>query len=223
MKEKTLINFKEYAELLKESLEKNGIISEDTARYLLFACVINKYKLKGKETIKILQEVPYTDKKRLNAKTDSLKGNAKLDSFYDLGKEKYAIEFKFHRIKSATGKKRDIPHTVNAGRVFNDINRLSLIDKNIHKYFIYLTDEGMLKYKNGKEDASIFRKIFNQKDGVTKTIKQKQLKNEQKTFVDKAYSSFKTKDGLKDIKVTMIKSISIKEDKYCLMVLEVNK
>lgn len=221
MKEKTLINYEEYAKLLKESLKENGIISEDTARYLFYASVIKNNKLSNKTLTKIHQEVPYSDK-RLTSESNAsmLRRNSELDSFFDFDEEQYAVEFKYHRETSNKHNKKIIPHTLYAGEIFDDINRLSIINNSINRYFVYLMDKGMINYK----EESLFHKVISLKEGERMFIKQKELsQNQPKTFKKEAFSSFKIRNKLSDIEIVMERyiPIEINDNKHLLIVLEI--
>ena len=130
-----------FTKYLKTSLERNGVISEDTVRYLFYIAAIKGLKLNDSNIFAIQQEVSYEDSKlKLSKKNKTLlktKNNtclSELDTYIDF-EEKYAIEFKYHRIFSKSGKIKSIPHTGYEGDIINDLNRLSIIGRNFHRMF----------------------------------------------------------------------------------------
>lgn len=219
--------FDKYADLIEKSLNGEEPISEDTIRYLFYACVISNYNLKEKELLKIQQELPYFSKKLglNNNEINQLNNNVELDSFYEFGKEEYAIEFKYHRSLSNKGKINSLAKTRCAGEVFDDINRLSLIRNNINKYFIYLMDENMVNYE--KKTGRFFKKVFGEnKEG---TIKQEEIKKQAPKFIKEAFSSFIKKENskLKDIKFKQVfsRNFNIKKDhnkEFRIVILKIN-
>lgn len=219
-----------YVKLLEESINRNIVISEDTARYLFYANIISELKLSLNNMLDIQQELSYFDPKlSLGKKTNLLKKNkagkimAELDTYLDFGKEKYAIEFKYHREISRNKNKRTIPHSMYVGSVFNDINRLSLINSKINRYFVYITDSGMINYKRNDENC-LYRKVFDLNNGESYIINQNKLLKQSKTTKVNAYSSFsKMNKGLSDIKVVMKYRNSILCDKreHFIAILEI--
>lgn len=135
-------------ELANHFYKEKGLITEDLIRYWFIKLNKNPCKI----------EVPYfrTDKKGnsitplviLNSKKNYLNSNRnRLDLYFE--KLKVAIEFKYHR-------KTDYSNNctaTNVGEVFNDINRLSILDCD-EKYVIYVFDDKMKKYyrNNGESD-----------------------------------------------------------------------
>lgn len=221
--------YNKYIDSLKDSLKNNSVISEDTIRYLFYANVIKELKLTHRELSNIQQEVSYSNiilglgnKKRLLKKNRKKNIISELDSFLDLGK-KYAIEFKHHRKISKNQNIRKIPRTKYAGEIFNDINRLSLIDGSINKYFIYLMDDAMINYRI-KDQKCLFRKIFDINIDDSFVIRQKDILKQSKTTFNTAYKSFNSKNkGLKNILVTMIykKDFKVNSINYQLAILKI--
>lgn len=195
--DKSVLN--SYLKLLMESLEKNEIISEDTARYLFYANTIECLEIKGHNLHRVQQEIIYTDDKLgLNRHKRLLKESAnhqiiELDSFFELGKDdkdKYAIEFKFHRKLAKSGNSKKGTTTNYAGQALNDLNRLSLIKKSINRYFVYIVDDKMINYdKNGR---TLYKKLLSKEIDETCTIEKSIINNQPKTTIKKAYDSFKS-------------------------------
>ena len=223
--------YDKYVCLLKASLDRNSVISEDTARYLFYANAIKELNLSHNELLNIQQEISYSNtilglKNKSNLLKTNKAGNimSELDSFFDFGNEKSAIEFKHHREKSKNLIKKTIPHSQYAGEVFDDINRLSLIDKNLHRYFVYIMDNGMMDYKKN-DHKCLFRKVFDMNINDTFVITQKEILNQSSTISDEAYASFSNgAKKLSNISITMIykKEFSANNTKYQVTIHEIN-
>lgn len=207
-------------------------ISEDTARYLFYTNAIIKLNLSHKELLNIQQEISYSTQ-TLGLTKDNiklLKCNGKnnvlseLDSYFDLGKNKYAIEFEYHRKLSKTNRIRNIPQTRYAGQVFNDINRLSLISSKINKYFIYIIDDAMIGYHFKRNKSTcLYRTVFDMNVNNHTIIEQKDISSQPKGTVKEAYKSFNSKK-LDDVDVTMIykEKFSVGKIQYQVAILKIN-
>ena len=131
--------------------ERKEILTEDNVRYYLFYSLVkgdedsNNFDLNH-----FILERPYISEEsplRSNKILTKANSNKELDLFYDNKKEnKFAFEIKYHRKTKST-----YAHTDETGKIFNDLKRLSLIqNKEIKKFFVYVTDDEMKKYLNGK-------------------------------------------------------------------------
>ena len=183
---KCMKNFSKYLE------KRTALLTEDTIRMYLYLSMIEQ----DSDCNKYILELPYSDNKLgkiSGLKPSSIKGSKQeLDLFYN-GKDKIACEVKFHREsngKSSNGR------TKKAGELFNDLNRLNLIDNSeIKKHLIYVTDEGMEKYltdSNGGDYRKELSDLFDE-NGTNKGISIfDKNTNLPKTFLDNAWKSFES-------------------------------
>ncbi len=206
------------------------LITEDTIRSLL----IKAMKVPASD---IEIEVPYvvnpgrktngkknyTPIKVLNSKWFNSERN-RADIYYST--DDMVIEVKYHRETPYS----DSCTTSKAGEVFNDLNRLSMIDAK-NKYFVYVFDDGMYNTYNGDKinyNATILKTTFNIGDTavidnnypITSTSKKvKNFKeNAFKTFKDK-YSDF----SCFNYKVKCVYNANIVSQKLWCIILEVEK
>lgn len=114
--------------------------TEDSVRYTFFHALTSKSKVQPND---VILEFPHP-----------LIRNAQIDTYIPSGLDvKIAMEFKYDRRTEATA-----PRSQKAGKVLNDIYRLSLINKEFaeKRLFIYLTDDEMASYfrnpQNGLEE-----------------------------------------------------------------------
>ena len=194
--------FDEFSNLVENSLNINGILSEDTIRYLFYTATIKNVKEKNVES-KITLETPYcycadegliisTVRNRITKKN-----RCSLDTFISLKNEKYALEFKYHHKTGANGLDKTIPHASYAGEVFNDLYRLSIFKNNINKYFVYISDEEMIdNYKKNEKEYAYRKLIDNGKMHVTN-----------KDFRNTNYNTF-NKDSCRFKKIIKAKGIN---------------
>lgn len=137
--------------------ERKEILTEDNVRYYLFYSLVkgdedsNNFDLNH-----FILERPYISEEsplRSNKILTKANSNKELDLFYDDKNEnKFALEIKYHRKTKST-----YAHTYEAGKIFNDLKRLSLIqNKEIKKFFVYVTDNEMHKYLSGKNIKNNF-------------------------------------------------------------------
>ena len=221
-----------FTKYLKTSIERNGIISEDTVRYLFYIAAIKGLKLNDSNIFAIQQEVSYEDSKlKLSKKNKTLlktKNNtclSELDTYIDF-EEKYAIEFKYHRILSKVGKNKKIPHTDYVGYIINDLNRLSIIGRNFHRMFVYVMDDGMISHlsDNKKYGKRFFHQFKNCDINSKMSVCHKNIKKyEPHNTRTIAYDSFvKGCTGLKNFNIQNIysKSFKVKTENYKIMIFE---
>lgn len=221
------------------------LITEDTIRSLLIKAM--KVPVSDIEI-----EVPYvvnpgtkTNKKRnytpikvLNStwfnsernRADIYYFSTKLPVGFDLSNQRpvaaddMVIEVKYHRATPYS----DSCTTSKAGEVFNDLNRLSMIDAK-NKYFVYVFDDDMYNTYNGDKinyNATILKTTFNigntavidNNYPITSTSKKvKNFKeNAFKTFKDK-YSDF----SYFNYKVKCVYNANIVSQKLWCIILEV--
>lgn len=135
--------------------ERKEILTEDNVRYYLFYSLVkgdedsNNFDLNH-----FILEKPYINKDAALWSNEILtksNSNKELDLYYDDKKEdKFAFEIKYHRKTKST-----YAHTDEAGKIFNDLKRLSLIkNKGIKKFFVYVTDDEMNKYLSWKKNKN---------------------------------------------------------------------
>lgn len=186
-----------------EALVANGISINDIAIEVPY--VVNPgTKTKGKRNytpIKVLNSKWFNSERN---RADIYYFSTKLPVGFDLSNPRpvaaddMVIEVKYHRATPYS----DSCTTSKAGEVFNDLNRLSMIDAK-NKYFVYVFDDGMYNTYNGYKinyNATILKTTFNIGDiavidnnyPITPTSKKvKNFKeNAFKTF-QSAYTDFK--------------------------------
>lgn len=130
-------------------------MTEDNARYYLFYSLVeHEIKEKNFDLNHFVLEKQYTNQEsplRPKGIINKDNSNKELDLFYDDSKSnKFAFELKYHRKAKST-----YAHTDEAGKIFNDLKRLSLIQsKDIKKFFVYVTDDEMNKYLAGENNKN---------------------------------------------------------------------
>ncbi len=124
---------KSFSSLLQERFGNGIITTEDSIRYLFFHSVLQNGLVLPNQ---IVLEYPHTAIEK-----------AEIDTYIDFGNNKIALfEFKYDR-EIPSG--RNLPKTMKAGAIFNDIYRLAVFsekEKEVSKYFIYVTDKNMHGY-----------------------------------------------------------------------------
>ncbi|MCM3471023.1 hypothetical protein [Brevibacillus borstelensis] len=135
---------KKFTNLLSERFNYNDLhTTEDTVRYTFFASLLANEYIKPHE---IILEFPHPGIP-----------NKEVDTYIPSigGRKGIIAEFKYDR---STSSSTNSPRTMKAGKLLNDLFRLSLfnIDQHARKWLIYLTDEEMDGYfsnaKNGLTD-----------------------------------------------------------------------
>lgn len=204
----------------------NHLLTEDGMRYYFFACML----LQDPNLDHYILELPYKKMATagiiadINCLDTGIHKQLELDMFYD-GDISCCFEFKFHR----TG---DLESTFAqpdaAGSLFNDLNRLQLIksydNKEIKKFFIYLTDSTMHEYlanPQNRYSKQLFRQGIKEFYLLTPELVYSSISikvgKKNKTFRNSAYKSFRDKD--KDyVTINNIKmrySIDIDVNKRC--------
>lgn len=123
--------FNQFCQDLKN---RSGLTTEDNVRYYWFAAMMQQDHNLNNYTL----EYSYP----------SLPGK-ELDLLYQ-GKETLAFEMKFHHHVT----KPAFDHLLAAGGLIDDLQRLqSLTSKELHRYFLYVTDDEMDKYLNNGSNA----------------------------------------------------------------------
>lgn len=148
-----------FTDFTSELQKRTYYLTEDSVRYIFFACM-----LKQDDSLdNYILELPY-DLSTVGtpihihispglASPSIPKHNPQqeLDMYYHdkANNESWCIEIKFHRNPL---KKSAFAHTDAAGRIFNDIKRLQLIQHlpghTIRRLFVYVTDDEMHNYYN---------------------------------------------------------------------------
>lgn len=197
--------FTRFEELIKKNLNKNKLLSEDTIRYLFYLATIETVKEKDIGS-KIIPEMPYYCAKKYIKNSVkrgiTINNRCSLDTFVNLSKETYAIEFKYHHKVSSNGKNKAIPHASYAGEVFNDFYRLSIFNNGISKYFVYVSDEEMIDNYKKNDEEYVYRKLIN---NTALHITNKDFKNgKYKTFNDDSSKFFNLLNA-KTIRYSVIK------------------
>lgn len=138
-------------EFARELESRSEHLTEDSVRYLYFACMLRADNALDRYVL----ELPYeamgekesplrVNKSMLRSKGSSLEHE--LDLFYNGDSTPICFEFKFHRNPI---KHKVYAYTDAAGSIFNDIYRLGLIhsDKNaVRRILVYVTDDAMHNY-----------------------------------------------------------------------------
>lgn len=131
-----------FADLLRTRLTKGTVTTEDSVRYTFFAALLEAGHVRPEDVI-LEYAHPAIQRAMIDTWVTSLDG------------ETVAVEFKYHR-ELPGGK--NLPRPMNAGQLFHDLKRLSLIDQTggVHTLFVYLTNPEMAKYfsndRNGLVD-----------------------------------------------------------------------
>lgn len=169
------IDFKKFEDKLAKKFEDmSHLVTEDLIRYWFI-------QSQGLDLGKVEIEKGY---KRIEAGITTVASRARANLVYD---ENTVIEFEFHKgIKtSATCK------TTNMGRVFGNLNKLSLL-KNKERYFIYVFYQEMQNYYRDNAAKSILfaGKYLKQKIKYTDALMQvntnlKEFKKGAVTFLQK--------------------------------------
>jgi hypothetical protein len=166
--------FKEFNNLLSDRFNKNVFTTEDSVRYTFFAALL-KNEISPENVI-----LEYPHKHISGAEIDTWlpKYNGEAD---------VAIEFKYDRNSSVDNNQ---PKTQKAGAVFRDLQRLALSvkDKEVRSYFVYVTSEEMAGYfKNKRNGVS---ELWNLECGNTLKINDAFFCNKTKTFLNQIVGSF---------------------------------
>ena len=125
------IIFVQFADLLDIRFRKKVFTSEDAIRYTMFASMLNR----GIPPDCLSLEQPHPTLH-----------SAEIDTWLQIDDEKPIVfEFKYDR-DIPSGKNQ--PKTLKAGKVFNDLYRLLLINANVGStcYFVYVTTKEMAVY-----------------------------------------------------------------------------
>ncbi len=206
------------------------LITEDTIRSLLIKAMkvpVSDIEIEVPYVVnpgtKTNKNRNYTPIKVLNSTWFNSERN-RADIYYST--DDMVIEVKYHRVTPYS----DSCTTSKAGEVFNDLNRLSMIDAK-NKYFVYVFDDDMYNTYNGDRtnyNATILKTTFNIGDTavidnnypITSTSKKvKNFKeNAFKTFKDK-YSDF----SYFNYKVKCVYNANIVSQKLWCIILEVEK
>ena len=169
MKDTTIMEiFKQFGELLEDRFSKQVYTTEDSVRYTLFHCFTNYGGIQPSE---IILEYPHSH----------IPG-AEVDTYIPQKNERSGLvfEFKFDR-EIPSGK--NPPKTQKAGKVFADIFRLALFEshnKNIQRYFVYVTDKEMATYFQNK--VNLLNDFFELANGNTLRIDRRYIEKHPKTF-----------------------------------------
>lgn len=160
--------------------KRKGFMSEDNIRYYWFASMLDQDKELNHYTL----EEPYIDLPR-----------KELDLLYDGDNEIWCFEMKFHRHDT----KSTFAHTMSAGEIFDDLQRLkyfrSASNKRVRRFFLYVSDSEMNEYFVGKNSSSNtyrkeIKKIFEGKSTCISLRKE----NVPKTFWKEAFKSLPTEE-----------------------------
>lgn len=201
-----------YNDFYGELLSRTHYLTEDSIRYYFFACML----MQDPSLDNYIMELPYAlpiaggpTNISINAGLATPISTAhnpqqELDMYYvdSTNHTSWCIEFKFHRNPS---NKSAFAHTDGAGRIFNDIKRLQLIQPlpgySIRRLFVYVTDDEMHNYFNvgyaasiNKDYRSIIKDFYNVpvNIAVTPFIFDNNVITIPKTFLDSANDSFAT-------------------------------
>ena len=150
-----VIKFSDYSACLKTHFSfEEKLITEDLIRYWFIDVHRKEYNFSIEE--------PYYSKKGYKTPIKysgaKISDRARADLYVCDDKTTDAVfEFKYHRKSERSSSCR----TTNVGEVFNDLNRLSLLD-NKEKYLVYVFDKEMASYyeKRGKEFDILKPTIF---------------------------------------------------------------
>lgn len=137
---------KVFSRFCEQLSQREGFLSEDNVRFYWFRAMLAE----DSELNHFSLEEPYPE-------NGNIVGHKELDLMYEDKDEVLAIEIKFHRHTS----QRAFPHTMAAGELFDDIQRLPLWEnkkdnkKNVRYFFLYVTDEEMHKYLSGSAKTKL--------------------------------------------------------------------
>jgi len=166
----TIINiFRQFSNLLEDRFSKSVYTTEDSIRYTFYYCLTIYGGIPPSEVI-----VEYPHPHIAGAEVD----------IYIPQKDRrprLVFEFKFDR-EIPSGK--NINKTQRAGKVFSDIFRLARIqlhNKNIQRYFVYVTDREMAIYF--KNPSNHLNNFFDLAIGETLRIDKKYIENHPGTFI----------------------------------------
>ena len=159
--------FRTFGERIKNRFSHMGDnFSEDYMRCVLLTSLLRKATEKDKDSLLVHMDLEFPYEKLLA--NNELEGK-KLDMWVSHASPKIAIECKYHK-KNKGGKNMPLP--MNAGKVFEDLRRLSKIKRgyqgDVACYFVYVTTEPMAKYfyKN-------YENFFELKEGDSSEITKK--------------------------------------------------
>jgi len=132
--------FKKFSALLKKRLEEGVVTTEDSVRYTFFAALLEESDILPHEVI-----LEYAHPKIPKAMVDTYIPSKK-------NRNGSIFEFKYDR-KIPT--KKNSPRTQKAGKLFNDIYRLTKFDSDLSAtaFFVYITDNEMAKYLSSKKNS----------------------------------------------------------------------
>jgi hypothetical protein len=159
---------KDFHKLLKERFENSVFTTERSVTYTFFATLVMHNYYKPHEIL-------------LEYEHPNISGYKKVDSFIPPSNnhDGLVMECKYDR-KIPSGK--NSPKPQKAGKIFNDLFRLASFtnEKNIAKWFIYLTDDEMTKYFNNTDNR--LYDFFNLAQGKMLMIDSDYLNNKSQTF-----------------------------------------
>lgn len=149
--------FKEFCNVLHGC---GQLLTEDSVRYYFYGCMLKQNPNFYDYTMELPYQVIDAGTSPLRISLTKNHGLIKhgeqldqeLDLYYDDGTDCYCIEVKFHRYSPNS----EYAHTTAIGELFNDVRRLQTIepspisDKRIRKFLVYVTDDIMWTYLNGK-------------------------------------------------------------------------
>ena len=153
---------KHFVSALKRRLQSGIFTTEDSIRYTFFASLITVGGFSPEDII-----LEYDHPKLDRAKIDTW------IPFYRNGP--LALEFKYDR---AIPSKRNSPRTMKAGKIFNDLRRLEMLD--CRGMFIYVTDSEMVNYLRNK--ANSLHDFFELSVGETWLLTEDFFNNRNRTF-----------------------------------------
>jgi len=159
----------DFYKLLAERFENNVYTTERNITYTFFAALVMFNYFKPHEIL-------------LEYEHPNINGNKKIDSYIPSKNNQNGLvmECKYDR-KMPSG--HNSPRPNKAGKIFNDFFRLASFtnEKNIIKWFIYVTDNEMIKYFNNENNK--LNDFFNLMQDNILVIDYNYINNKSETFI----------------------------------------
>jgi hypothetical protein len=181
-----------FTRLLQERLENDHQMTEDTLRYTMFLAIVQAGKI---HHTRIALEVKRENgRNKIDCVVMSANNRAEIAAF----------EFKYHR------KVNNKARTSNAGKLFNDIFRLS--DLSCHRrYVVYLSDDVMVKYFRKRREE--YGRVLNGREVANQVF----VRNKPKTFREE----IKASKAPCYVKAILKKDISLRQTVVYLRVFQI--
>lgn len=152
--------------MLSERLRRGTFTTEDSVRFTFYASMLEKKV----DPADVIMEYPHP---KLAQK--------KIDTWISPQKERkgLATEFKYNRAS-----RRNQARPLNAGRALHDLHRMNLLGADMHRIFVYLTDDEMAAYFNNTRNG--LSEFFGTSVGGTAVVGRTQMQNLSTTLIEAA-------------------------------------